>query len=63
MLTPSQFNALGMRAWLYLFASERQFIIIRRISMGAQSSRSAASTFGRFRKLALKPRRMFFDYL
>ncbi len=31
--------------------------------MGAQSSRRAASTFGRFRKLALKPRRMFFGYL
>jgi hypothetical protein len=27
--------------------------------MGAQSSRRAASTFGRFSKLALKPRRMF----
>ena len=28
-----------------------------------QSSRRAASTFGRFSKLALKPRRMFFGYL
>jgi hypothetical protein len=27
--------------------------------MGAQSSRRASSTFGRFSKLALKPRRMF----
>jgi hypothetical protein len=31
--------------------------------MGAQSSRRTTSTFGRFRKLALKPRRMFFGYL
>jgi hypothetical protein len=28
--------------------------------MGTQSSRRAASTFGRFSKLALKPRGMFF---
>ena len=27
--------------------------------MGAETSRRAASTFGRFSKLALKPRRMF----
>jgi len=44
-------------------ALERQLIIIRRISMGAQSSRRAASTFGRFSKLPLKPRRMFFGCL
>ena len=31
--------------------------------MGAQSSRRAASTFGRFIKLALKPRRTFFACL
>jgi hypothetical protein len=31
--------------------------------MDAQSSRRAASTFGRLSKLALKPRHMFFDYL
>jgi hypothetical protein len=31
--------------------------------MGAVEQRRAASTFGRFSKLALKPRRMFFGCL